>query len=163
NVTVAGKRVVRQYGREAVCDAGEAAVTRSRDVASCDTQAGSRLVNLRMPVSALPPLVADLDPVLVRTIPAGTEGLALLTYYAEIMQREGAIEAFASAEARGLVLAHIYDMVALILGGSRHVVNGVPRISAPAARIRAIKADIVGGADDHTLSVESIAVRHGVS
>jgi hypothetical protein len=43
HVRSAGKSIVRQFGREAVAGAGELAVTRSSEAASCDYDAGSRL------------------------------------------------------------------------------------------------------------------------
>ncbi|SHL39852.1 AraC-binding-like domain-containing protein [Bradyrhizobium lablabi] len=47
HVRSAGKGIVRQFGREAVAGAGELAVTRSSDAASCDYDPGSRLLHLK--------------------------------------------------------------------------------------------------------------------
>jgi AraC-like DNA-binding protein len=162
NITVAGKRIVRQYGSEAVVGPGEAGLTRSRDIASCDCGPNSHLINLRIPVDALAPLITDLDPLLVRTIPAETEGLAMLIRYVETMQRGDPIDAFAGAQARSLAVAHVYDLVALMLNATSAGGNGAARGST-AARIRAIKADIVGSSDLRAMTVEALAARHRVS
>jgi AraC-like DNA-binding protein len=160
NVTVAGKRVVRQRGREAVCAPGEAALTRSREIASCDCAPDSRLLNLRIPVEALGARLRDLDALLARTFAADTGGLALLIRYAEMLQHDDAVTAFAGAEARGLAVAHVYDLVTLLLG--RPAADPAPG-GVAAARLRAIKSDILRSAHDHELSVAVIAARHGVS
>jgi AraC-like DNA-binding protein len=162
NITVSGKRIVRQYGREAVVSPGEAGLTRSRDIASCDCEPNSHLINLRIPMNALSPLITDLDQLLVRTIPAETEGLAMLIRYIETMQRGEAADTLAGAQARSLAVAHVYDLVALVLGGTNDAGNEAVR-GSPAARIRAIKTDIVSSADLHAITVEAIAARHGVS
>jgi AraC-like DNA-binding protein len=153
---------VRQRGREAVCAPGEAALTRSREIASCECAPGSQLLNLRIPVDALGSRIGDLDALLARTIPAETGGLVLLVRYAEMMQRHEMTTAFASAEARGLAVAHVYDLVALMLG---HPLAGgpAPPVGAAATRLLAIKSDILRCAHDQSLSAATIAARHGVS
>jgi AraC-like DNA-binding protein len=162
NITIAGRRVVRQRGREAVCAPGEAALTRSREIASCDCAPGSQLLNLRIPVDALGARVGDLDALLARTIPAGTGGLVLLIRYAEMMQRHEMTAAFTSAEARSLAVAHVYDLVALMLGRPRGDDPALPA-GAAATRLIAIKSDILRCAHDQGLSAATIAARHGVS
>jgi AraC-like DNA-binding protein len=155
--------VVRQRGREAVCAPGEAALTRSRDIASCDCAPGSQLLNLRIPVDALGARVGDLDALLARTIPAETGGLVLLIRYAEMMQRHETAAAFASAEARSLAVAHVYDLVALMLGRPLAADDPAPLVGTAAARLVAIKSDILRCAHDQGLSAAIIAARHGVS
>lgn len=163
NITVAGKRIVRQFGREVVVAAGEAALTRSLEVASCDCDSGSQLINIRIPFNALAPLVSGLDTRLVRAIPADTEGLALLIRYVEMMHGSGAADLLANAPTQRLAVAHIYDLAALMLGAPNGAAKPDARPGTAAARLRAIKADIVGSADQRTLSVEAIAARHQVS
>ena len=162
NVTIAGRRVVRQRGREAVCAPGEAALTRSREIASCDCTPGSQLLNLRIPVDALGSRVGDLDALLARTIPAETGGLVLLIRYAEMMQRHEMTAAFASAEARSLAVAHVYDLVGLMLGRPL-VGDPTPPGGAAATRLLAIKSDVLRCFHDQSLSAATIAARHGVS
>lgn len=162
NVTIAGKRVVRQLGREAVCAPGEAALTRSRDIASCDCAPGSQLLNLRIPVDALGARIGDLDPLLARTIAADAGGLVLLIRYAEMMQRHELMAAFASAAARSLAVAHVYDLVALMLGRPL-AADQAPPLGTAAARLLAIKSNILRCAHDQSLSAGTIAARHGVS
>ncbi|HLH91306.1 MAG TPA: AraC family transcriptional regulator [Xanthobacteraceae bacterium] len=163
NVTVAGRRIVRQRGREAICAPGEAALTRSREIASCDCVPGSKLLNLRIPLEALGSRLGDLDPLLARTIPADTGALVLLIRYAEMMQRQEMTAAFASAQASGLAVAHVYDLVALMLGRPLAADGPEPPVGTAAARLAAIKSDILRCAHEQDLSAATIAARHGVS
>jgi AraC-like DNA-binding protein len=163
NVTLAGKRVVRQRGREAVCAPGEAALTRSREIASCDCAPGSQLLNLRIPADALGARIGDLDPLLARTIAAETGGLVLLIRHAEMMQRHEMMTALASADARSLAVAHVYDLVALMLGRPPAAPEHAPPLGTAATRLLAIKSDILRCAHDQSLSAGTIAARHGVS
>jgi AraC-binding-like domain len=110
HITLAGRRIVRQFGRDTVVCAGELAVTRSFDAASSDCDPGSRLFNIRIPVSALAPMIVDLDAALVRVIPADTEPLPLLVKYAGFLQTTDALQ---QAGTRQLIVAHVYDLVAL--------------------------------------------------
>jgi AraC-like DNA-binding protein len=160
NITLAGKRIVRQYGREAVVDAGALAVTRSRDIASCDCDPGSRLMNIRIPASALAPIVTDLDAAMVRLIPATTEPLQLLLQYAEILSTTGALD---RAGTRHLVVMHVHDLVALTLVASRDAAEIAKGRGVPAARLHAIKADIAKRLDRRDLTIDAIARLHRVT
>jgi AraC-like DNA-binding protein len=160
---MAGKRIVRQYGREAIAAAGEAALTRSHEIASCDCACDSRLINIRLPVSALASRIPDLDALLVRTIPADTEGLALLIRHAEMMQHDEMLESLADARVANLMVSHVYDLVTLMLGGSHDVTASRIVAPRPAARMVAIKSDIIESINDPALSAKAVAARHGVS
>jgi AraC-like DNA-binding protein len=160
NVTLAGRRIVRQFGRDAVVRAGELAVTRSLDVASCDCDPGSRLLNIRIPVSALAPAIADLDTVLVRVIPADTEPLPLLLKYAELLQ---ATDALQRADTRLLIVAHVHDLVALTLGVTPDAAHIAKVRGVPAARLSAIMTDITENLGRSDLTIDVIARRHEVT
>src|SRR5215469_9006289 len=70
NATISGRRIVRQFGREAIAGPGEVVVSRSADVGSCAVEANSRLLNIRVPCAPLAPMLADIDAALVRPLPA---------------------------------------------------------------------------------------------
>jgi AraC-like DNA-binding protein len=160
NVTLTGKRIVRQFGRDVVVGAGELAVTRSLDVASCDCDPSSRLLNIRIPVSALAPMIVDLDAVLVRVIPSDTESLQLLLKYAEILQTTDALQ---RADTRHLIVAHVHDLVALTLGITSDAAEIAKGRGVPAARLSAIRADITENLGRSDLTIDVIAGRHHVT
>lgn len=159
HVRSAGKSIVRQFGREAVAGAGELAVTRSSDVASSDCDPGSRL-HISIPVSALAPMIVDLDAALVRVIPADTEPLPLLLKYARFLQTTDVLQ---QADTRHLVVAHVYDLVALTLGGTRDAAHVAKGRGVQAARLSAIKSDITENLGRSDLKIDVIAARHHVT
>jgi AraC-like DNA-binding protein len=160
NVTVAGRRIVRQLGREAVAAAGDVVVSRSADVGACEVEASSHLVNIRAPFAAVAPLVADVDSVLVRPIPAATRPLALLLDYIAALET---IDALARPELRHLAVAHVHDLVALTLGATRDAAAGAQGRGVRAARQRAVKADIMANLGARDLSLTTIAARQNIS
>ncbi|HEY2137377.1 MAG TPA: helix-turn-helix domain-containing protein, partial [Xanthobacteraceae bacterium] len=160
NIILAGKLIVRQFGREAVVDPGELVVTRSADVASCDVATDSRCVGIRLPLGAIAPTIADLDSILVRKIPAGTEPLSLLMSYVDVLQDT---EALGRPDTRHLVVAHVHDLVALTLGATREAAETAKGRGVRAARLRAVKADIVAHIGSRDLSLETVAARQGIS
>jgi AraC-like DNA-binding protein len=160
NITMAGKRIVRQFGREAVVGVGEIAVTRSLDVASCDCYPDSRLLNIRVPVNVLRPMLADLDAVIARVIPAHIESLPLLLKYAEILQTTDALK---RADTRHLFVTHMHDLVALSLGVTRAAAHIANERGVPAARLSAMRADITRNIERGDLTIDVIARRHRVT
>jgi hypothetical protein len=60
---------------------GEAVLSTSADVGTCDICSNSRWISVRIPFGALAPMVADLHSVFIRPIPANKEPLSLLVGY----------------------------------------------------------------------------------
>jgi AraC-like DNA-binding protein len=160
NITVAGRRIVRQFGREAEVGPGQLAVTRSLYVASCDCDADSRLINVRIPVSALTPMVADLDAAMVRSASAGTEYGSMLLRYIEILRDKEVLE---NPALQRVVAVHVQDLVALALGATRDAAVMARGRGVRAARLRAVQADILENLARADLSVDAVAKRHGIS
>jgi AraC-like DNA-binding protein len=83
----------------------------------------------------------------------------MLTSYTEVV--EGL--SLAVPELRHLVVSHLYDLVALVRGATRDASETGNGRSARAARLDAIKMEIVNCSNRHDLSLAGIAARHGVS
>jgi len=160
NVTVAGRRIVHQLGREAVAGDGEVVVSRSADVGACEVAANSRLLNIRVPFTVLAPMVVDVDAVLVRPIPAAVKPLSLLLGYAAALQT---IDALERPEVRHLAVAHVHDLVALTLGATRDAAVIAEGRGLRAARLRAIKADVMANLGARELSLKTVAARQSIS
>jgi AraC-like DNA-binding protein len=160
NITSAGRRIVRQFGREVVVGAGELAATRSLFVASCDCDPDSRLINIRVPVNSIAPMVADLDAAMVRSVRADTEYGSLLLAYIEILRVK---TAFQSPDVQRLIAAHVQDLVALTLGAIHDAVETALGRGVRAARLRAIKNDILASLARADLSINVVAKRHGIT
>jgi AraC-like DNA-binding protein len=159
NATIAGRRVVRQLGREAVAGPGEVVVSRSADVGACEVEANSRLVNIRVPVAAIGPAIADIDAVLVRPLPAAG-ALSLLLGYVEPLQTSDALK---RPETRRFAVGHVHDLVTLALGATRDAAMQARSRGVRAARLRAVKADIMANLGARGLSLAAVAMRHNIS
>jgi len=141
-------------------------VTRGQAVVLTSAEPGHLLVprldyyfNLLVPRRCLSPLIADLDDVYGRPIAADNPGLRLLTHYTGILQEP---ETFAVPELRRQAVLHIHDLLALAIGATRDAAELAKNRGARAARLRAIKEDIVNGLDQPGLSVATIAARHRI-
>ncbi len=159
NATITGRRIVRQFGREAIAGPGEVVVSRSADVGSCAVEANSRLVNIRVPFAGIGQQIADIDAVLVRPL-ARTGSLSLLLGYAEALQTGDAIN---QPEARRYAIAHVHDLVALALGATRDATALARSRGVRAARLRAVKADIMANLGASGLSLAVVAARLKIS
>ena len=158
HVVIEGRLTVRVHDREIVARAGEAVATQIRDAATADCEAGSRLLDLRVPLDALPSARRGLDAVFATAIVAA-EPLAMLLKYADGLLASQGLE---QPESLKLAVAHVHEVVDLILaraGGAR-----VERTRGPAAaRLQAIKADIIERASSRELSIGAVAERHRVT
>jgi AraC-like DNA-binding protein len=115
---------------------------------------------LRLPRTALTPLVSNVDDAVLRLIPRNTGALKLLANYVGMLDDE---EALATPELRRLVVNQIYDLVALAIGATRDAAAVAEQRGVRAARLRAIKTDIAERANQHDLTVGSVAAHQGIS
>jgi AraC-like DNA-binding protein len=159
NATVAGRRIVRQFGREAIAGPGEVVVSRSADVGACAVEANSHLLNVRVPLAAIGPTIADIDAVLVRPLPAAGP-LSLLLNYVGALQTSDALK---RPEARRCAVEHVHDLVALVLGTTRDAAMLAGTRGARAARLRAVKADVMANLGARGLSLAAVATRQNIS
>jgi len=89
-----------------------------------------------------------------------TEAVRFLTAYEELVRRTPPLE---KPELRQLVAAHVRDLMALAHGTVSHVNEIAQRRSLRAARLDAIKADILAHLGARALSLEAVAKRQGIS
>jgi len=118
-----------------------------------------RFLGLRLPRRLLAPLARGLDDSTMRVIPAATEPLRLLTGYISVIadNRDGI-----PTETASTVAAHLHELVALSLGATRELIAAAAG-SLRAARLYAIKNDIVGRLGDSDLTLTAVAARHRVT
>ena len=160
NVNLSGSRSQQQRGREAVLGAGDGGLTTNADPGSVTVHSTSRFISFRIPRNTLQPMIGDLDASLVRTIPRDTAALRLLTSYAGLMRE---YEATVPPELCSLVAAHFRDLIALALGATPDAAEMARGRGVRAARLRAIKVDILDNLVRADLSVDAVAKRHGIS
>jgi AraC-like DNA-binding protein len=158
-VAQAGGGVFRMRGGEAEIGNGSAVLVSGAEPGTF-TQTQSRMLTFRLSRERLAPLIADLDATMLRPIPAGTEALRMLVKYAGAVQDE---KALATPELRQLVVTYLHDLAALALGATREAAVLAVGRGVRAARLRAVKADVVAHLSDQALSLHEIATRQGIS
>ncbi|WP_311979996.1 AraC family transcriptional regulator [Bradyrhizobium diazoefficiens] len=159
-IALSGGCVLRVRGEEIPIGAGTAALTRTTDVSSCSIHSTSNLVNFRFPFDKMAPLITDLDAAVMRPIPVDHEAVRLLVHYASVLNDE---DMLTTPEVQSLVSSHLQDLAALAIGATRDAAVLAGGRGVPAARLRAIKADIVKNLTDRQLSIEAVALRHGIT
>jgi AraC-like DNA-binding protein len=112
---------------------------------------------IRLPRTALAPLVPDVDALVLRRIPAEVEALRLLRSYLVVMHQE---QMLTKPALQHMAVTHVRDLVAMALGATREAGEVAEGRGARAARLAAIKADIVTNLDHGDVSVGAIALRH---
>ncbi len=118
------------------------------------------MICLKFSRRSLAATVADLDKTVMTAIPSSNEALRLLTNYIEILYADPAPMA---PELLALGVPHIHDLVSLALGATRDATESARAGGLRAARLLAIKADIVANLADPGLGVDTIAARHAIS
>jgi AraC-like DNA-binding protein len=160
NVTLSGGRTLQQCGREAPLGPGEGGLTTSVDPGVVTVHSPSQFISFRTPRRTLQRAIGDLDAALVRTIPSDNEALRLLIGYARLINES---QAMAKPAMRSLVAIHFQDLIALALGGTRESVEIARGRGVPAARLGAIKSDILANLASADLTIDAIAKRHGIT
>jgi AraC-like DNA-binding protein len=148
-----------QRGREAVLGAGEAALIDSGEPGGIEF-GGSDVLALNLPRPALGPLLRNPDGVLIRPVPRSNEALRLLVRYVTAASQAPAIS---SSELRRAFVDHVYDLVALVLGATREAAELAGGRGLAAARLRAIKDDVLANLHDGALTIAAVAARQRVT
>ena len=149
-----------QCGREVTSNAGDALLVSSADPIAMVCPAPAQLLCFHVPRAALAPLVSSVDRAVMRPIARSTEALKLLTSYIGALQEDYAL---ATPELCHHVAAHVHDLIAVALGATHDAAVLANGRGVPAARLRAIKADVIGHLNRADLTVVAVARRHGVT
>jgi AraC-like DNA-binding protein len=159
-VGLSGGCVVQQHGREAVVGVGEAVLTSSADPVAVAITATSESASLRVPRAVLRPRIGDLDARVSRTIPRNTEGLSLLTGYVGALR---SAEMLTNPQMCDLVVSHVYDLVALVLGAKGEARQLAELGGGRVARRAAVFQAIESRSSNPDLSAAAVAALLGVS
>lgn len=118
-----------------------------------------RSVDVVFPREDLMPLLARPDRVLKRPVPVSA-ALHLLTNYASTLARQ--VDPLPPAMAQ-LAAAHLRDLTVAALGGTRDAQEQALRGGVRAARLQAVKDDIMANLTQPWLTAQTIASRHRIS
>lgn len=158
-VSLRGGCVLQQRGREAAVGEGEAVLASTAHPVEVFIEAPSRHIALRVPRVILEARITDLDTRMTQRIPSNSDVLPLLIGY---------IDAFRLVELTHpafceLVVSHVYDLIALLLGAKGDARHLAQEGGGRAARRSAILREIERRSADPGLSAISIALLLGVT
>lgn len=149
-------RVGHQKG-EFILGDGEATLVGMGEVCDFTHLPPGDILALRIPRAQLAPHVSGIDDCCFRRIPTGTPGLKLLTDYVKVVQNAG------GTNVQHLIAHHVYDLLAVMVGATHDVAIAAEGRGVRAARLSAVKHDIVRNLEQPTLSIASLARRHALT
>ncbi len=160
-VNVAGMAIASQNGRQLTLQAGDAVLFPIPEAGfAFSSPQSSRFLGLRLPDRLLRPFAPGLDRDPMRLIQGQTHSLRFLVDY---VCRLTSTESARSAELDRAIETHIVDLVALSVGAYRDAAAQAQDRGVRAARLQAIKTDVLRRFSDGELSVAAVAARHSVT
>jgi AraC-like DNA-binding protein len=153
----AGRRIVSQLGREVMVGPGTGVLTSNADASTIVLPEAPRLVGIGLPRKIMMALAPGLEDAFVRPLPPSPGILRLLLSYVNVLDDE---DTQRTPELLHAVATHIHDLCALAIGATRDAAEIARGRGVRAARLRAIKADIVRNLRDGDVSVTALAARH---
>ncbi|HEV2157853.1 AraC family transcriptional regulator [Bradyrhizobium sp.] len=155
-----GRASATQFGKELISGVGSASVIAPLEPSTSTMLTEGSFVTL---ICALP-VIARRAPhytqAFGRPIPSSNAALRLLARYADIVANDASAADPAIARSAS---EHLLDLAALALGAHGDYAELARLRGGTAARLTAIKSDILKGIGDSELSTEAIAIRHGIS
>ncbi|OAF11569.1 AraC family transcriptional regulator [Bradyrhizobium neotropicale] len=152
-----GAGELNENGRVAAIGAGEAVLSSNGSPASFAIPVPSRTISYRLRRDLLRPHVPNLDDLVARPIPGDSQALRLLVGYSRALNDHGVL---GTAGLRRAVSTHMHDLAALLFGArlEPHLADGLR-----AARLKALKDDILQRITQSSLSVGEIAASQQIS
>jgi AraC-like DNA-binding protein len=159
-IQIDGHFGMSQLGRDVQIGPGEAVLSSTSDVVTARVTPNSQNLALSVPRSRLAPMVPQLQDHVGVVLSKHSEPVRMLTSYIPAVLNAGAV---INPQLQGIVTSHIYDLVALALTPKREIALDLDRRGLAAARISAIKADMLANLADNQLTESAIARRHRVT
>lgn len=158
-VNLAGPAVAVQFGREVVLEKGDAIALCGSDRGTLTTTRAGAISTLEFPCGALIPLLKEPRHACARRIPKDSTPLRLLSAYVQGVHSSVSI---ATSGLPGLAIAHMHDLAAMAVGATREAEELASGGGVRAARLHAIKTDILAHIH-RKIDLDALAARHGVS
>jgi AraC-like DNA-binding protein len=154
-----GEATISQRQRDVAFRAGQAVLWSNASTGVCDYGKPIDFVALVVPRAQV--AIGDIDRSLMRLLPDHLSSMKLLSRYLSILA-DGQLDGM-TPELRALCAAHLRDLVALAVGATREAEQIANVRGVPAARLAALKADIVANITQRNLSADVLAARHEIS
>jgi AraC-like DNA-binding protein len=159
-VSPTGGHMLSGFGQELVTSPGDANLFSTADVSSVTATSETHVLNIVLRRSVLASIVPGLEDRFLRPISRENEALQLLTSYVRVIKDQQKLK---TVELQRAVVSHVYDLVGLAFGATRDAAEIANGRGVRAARLHAIKTDILNGLRRHDLSLAGLAARHGVT
>lgn len=159
SVLRSGTASATQFGRELIEGPGSASVVTASDPSVSTLHTPGSFITLALSRPAIAALAPNYAAAFGRPIPQHNAALRLLVKYLDAVL---AADELADADIARSTSAHILDLASLALG-ARGDHAEMARLGAKAARLRALKSDIVAMLGRNDLSSEIVAGKHGIS
>ncbi len=155
-----GTMRAEQWGRE-VCLVGEGAYLWTNTLTGvAENPVAMDLMTLTLSSKLLRANLRDFDRALMKPIPALSQALRLLIGYADLIQ---AMPEPVSPELASINGSHVHDLVALALGATSDAAETARHGGLRAARLHAVKADVLANLLSPELTLDAVARRQGIS
>jgi len=155
-----GVATTSQFGNELACDVGSACLLTSEQPFTASLRSHGSFTTLALPHRSIAALVPDFSSAFGRPLPGADKALRLLTQYLDVVC-DG--DKPMDEEIGRRVSSHILDLAALAVGARGDAAEIARQRGGKAARLSAIRADIVGNLGRSNLSTDVVAARHGIS
>jgi AraC-like DNA-binding protein len=159
-INLSGAMTFSQRGREVLLGAGEAVLVLNAEPGTM-IHSHIHAMGLVVARAALSPLVPNVEDMTMRVVPCDNDALRLLTGYLKMVQSD--LAPLATPELRHLAVTHVHDLLALVLGATRDASAIAHKRGMRAARLAAIKADVIAQIGNRHLSVTALAARHRIT
>ncbi|TMJ46600.1 MAG: helix-turn-helix domain-containing protein [Alphaproteobacteria bacterium] len=160
-INLKGSAIMFQRGLDFTFGEQEATLMSSSEVGGMiRPTTDHHVLGLRMPRAAIAPLLDGADRSIMRRIPRDTAALQLLIGYVGALRNNRAV---ADPQLHPLIVNHVYDLVAASVGATRDAMEIAKGRGLRAARLAAIRVDILARLGYGDLSADGIAARHGIS
>lgn len=154
-----GEASATQFSKELIGGVGSASVLSGVDPSVSTLNTDGNFITLALSRPAIAELAPDFTSAFGKPIPADDPALRLLIKYLDAVL---AADELSHPEVARSVSAHILDLVALALGARGDQAEAALG-SAKAARLKALKSDVMSMLGNCELSSEIIATRHSIS
>jgi AraC-like DNA-binding protein len=149
-----------QFGKELDYGVGSACLLASGDPFTATMYMNGSFTTLALPRQLIAALVPDFATGFGQLIPADNKALQLLTQYLDVVCDGDQLVDPTIAHS---ISGHIRDLVTLTIGARGDVAQLARQNGGKAARLSAIRMDILGNLGRSDLSTDVIAARHGIS
>lgn len=152
---------VTQNGRERMLEAGDAIFLRGGERSTILSSGRAKFTNISVPMDDLTSLLPSCQDPSMTVVSRQNDVLDLLLGYVRLLQTRREPQ---SDQLGRIAASHIRDLMAAVIGAEPGAgLADCERGGVRAARLRAIKADIVDHLCQLELSIDGIAMRHGIS